>query len=145
MSYLNHSRRVIMARMIFVKILDGEQSSGLLYTCVVVVVFVRWKIFSDVFIIITSQQLLCLFRSFPFCSTSRYLLYLLITLTMAYFFSIKMKEYLHYLVNSLIEEINVELSSYRRIILQNRQRSSSNKDNGRCFFWTLSRSHCESI
>jgi hypothetical protein len=37
----------------------------------------------------------------------------------------QIKEYLNYRTNSLIEEINVEMSSYRRIILQNRQRSSS--------------------
>jgi len=37
------------------------------------------------------------------------------------------KEYLNYRTNELIKDIYVEMSSYRRIILKNRQRSSSSK------------------
>jgi hypothetical protein len=39
------------------------------------------------------------------------------------------KEYLNYRTNKLIDEINAEMSSYRRIILQNRQRRSSSTKN----------------
>jgi hypothetical protein len=37
------------------------------------------------------------------------------------------KEYLNYRTNKLIKDIYVEMSSYRGILLQNRQRSSSSK------------------
>lgn len=37
------------------------------------------------------------------------------------------KEYLNYQTNKLIKDIHVQMASYRKVILQNRQRSSSTK------------------